>query len=179
MALLDDPAFIIAHIRHSFITSDDTGMCEMAIMNEEIDWPQKKKEIEEKRKSNKAQFDSFDNDQGYDDVEIYGESYEIESSFDYSFRHRSNTAVRLEKLRQDRMHQTQCRRIQWKDGASDFPDEELDDLFGKKKVKQKPKILKSSLSIQLERFPDQATNIFAEYANFDGKVCTCRYIVCT
>ena len=39
-------------------------MCEMAIMNEELDWPQKKKEMEEKRKSNKAQFDSFDNDQG-------------------------------------------------------------------------------------------------------------------
>ncbi|XP_787234.2 target of rapamycin complex 2 subunit MAPKAP1 [Strongylocentrotus purpuratus] len=169
MALLDDPAFIIAHIRHSFITSDDTGMCEMAIMNEELDWPQKKKEMEEKRKSNKAQFDSFDNDQGYDDVEIYGESYEIESSFDYSFRHRSNTAVRLDKLRHDRMTQTQCQRIKWKEEASDFPEEELEDLFGKKEVKEKPKILKSSLSIQLERFPDQATNIFAEYANFDGK----------
>ncbi|XP_072176722.1 target of rapamycin complex 2 subunit MAPKAP1-like [Diadema setosum] len=169
MALLDDPAFIIAHIRHAFITSDDTGMCEMAIMNEDIDWPQKKKELEEKRKLAKVPFDSFDNDQGYDDVDIYGESYEIESSFDYSFRHRSNTAVRLEKLRQDRMTQTQCRRIQWKEGASDFPDEELDDLFGKKEVKPKPKISKSSLSVQLERFPDQASNPFADYAKFDGK----------
>ena len=56
MALLDDPNFIIAHLRHSFITSDDTGMCEMAIMNEDLDWPQRKRDLEEKRKKPWSQF---------------------------------------------------------------------------------------------------------------------------
>ncbi len=31
MAMMDDPAFLVSHIRNSFITSDDTGMCELII----------------------------------------------------------------------------------------------------------------------------------------------------
>jgi len=31
MAMMDNKAFLISHIRNSFITSDDTGMCEMII----------------------------------------------------------------------------------------------------------------------------------------------------
>lgn len=34
MAFYDDPEFIISHIRNSYITSDDTGMCEVVIMDE-------------------------------------------------------------------------------------------------------------------------------------------------
>lgn len=33
MAVLDDPEWLLRHIRHSFITSDDTGMCEMVIQD--------------------------------------------------------------------------------------------------------------------------------------------------
>ncbi|EDV29742.1 uncharacterized protein TRIADDRAFT_52453 [Trichoplax adhaerens] len=35
MALLDDADFIITHIRHSCVTSDDTGMSELVIVNED------------------------------------------------------------------------------------------------------------------------------------------------
>lgn len=28
MALFDDKRFLLSHIRHSFITGDDTGVCE-------------------------------------------------------------------------------------------------------------------------------------------------------
>ena len=28
---MDDAAFLVSHIRNSFITSDDTGMCELII----------------------------------------------------------------------------------------------------------------------------------------------------
>jgi hypothetical protein len=35
MAFLDDPAMIIAHIRHSCVTGDETGLCEMVIVDEE------------------------------------------------------------------------------------------------------------------------------------------------
>jgi Stress-activated map kinase interacting protein 1 (SIN1) len=31
MAMFDDPEFLVRHIRNSFITSDETGMCEMII----------------------------------------------------------------------------------------------------------------------------------------------------
>lgn len=33
--MMDNANFLISHIRNSFITSDDTGMCEIIIENEE------------------------------------------------------------------------------------------------------------------------------------------------
>ena len=35
MSLCDDKRFILSHIRHSFITCDDTGMCETVMLNEQ------------------------------------------------------------------------------------------------------------------------------------------------
>lgn len=34
MTFFDDKTFLLSHIRHSFITCDDTGMCEMVMLNE-------------------------------------------------------------------------------------------------------------------------------------------------
>jgi hypothetical protein len=34
MALYDDKRFLLSHIRHSFITGDDTGVCEMVMLHE-------------------------------------------------------------------------------------------------------------------------------------------------
>ncbi|XP_071802798.1 target of rapamycin complex 2 subunit MAPKAP1-like [Asterias amurensis] len=172
MALLDDPAFIISHLRHSFITSDDTGMCEMAIMNEDLDWKERKQEALERRKKPWSQYYSADPDQ--EDLDIFGESYEIEASSEYGFRQRSNTAVRLEKLRSDRMAQKKCKRIQWKGEAyMEFPEEDLDELFSKRKFLRKRVDLsdrrRSILSAQLEQNPNQANNPFSEYSKFDGK----------
>ena len=36
MAMMDDPAFLISHIRNSFITSDETGMCELVIETDDL-----------------------------------------------------------------------------------------------------------------------------------------------
>ncbi|KAJ8286400.1 hypothetical protein GJAV_G00038850 [Gymnothorax javanicus] len=37
MAFLDNPAIILAHIRQSHVTSDDTGMCEMVLIDHDVD----------------------------------------------------------------------------------------------------------------------------------------------
>lgn len=37
MAMMDNKAFLISHVRNSFITSDDTGMCEMIIEVEDLE----------------------------------------------------------------------------------------------------------------------------------------------
>lgn len=34
--MLDDPDWLLQHIRHSFITSDDTGMCEMVLQDSDM-----------------------------------------------------------------------------------------------------------------------------------------------
>lgn len=36
MALYDDRRFLLSHINHSFITGDDTGICEMVMLDEEV-----------------------------------------------------------------------------------------------------------------------------------------------
>ena len=33
--MMDDPVFLLSHLRNSFITSDDTGMCEIILEGEE------------------------------------------------------------------------------------------------------------------------------------------------
>ncbi|XP_070532999.1 target of rapamycin complex 2 subunit MAPKAP1-like [Ptychodera flava] len=80
MALLDDPSFIIAHIRHAYLTSDDTGMSEMVIVNEDNDYRAREKVKDKGHSSevNKAILDEY----GYHDKDNYAESYDIESSFD-------------------------------------------------------------------------------------------------
>ena len=42
MAMMDNASFLLAHIRNSFITSDDTGMCELIIENDETERETKK-----------------------------------------------------------------------------------------------------------------------------------------
>lgn len=37
MAFLDNPGIILAHIRQSHVTSDDTGMCEMVLVDQDVD----------------------------------------------------------------------------------------------------------------------------------------------
>ncbi len=144
----------------------------MAIMNEDLDWKERKQEALERRKKPWSQYYSADPDQ--EDLDIFGESYEIEASSEYGFRQRSNTAVRLEKLRNDRMAQKKCKRIQWKGEAyMEFPEEDLDELFSKKKLVKKRMDFfdrrRSILSAQLEQNPNQANNPFSEFAKFDGK----------
>lgn len=36
MALFDDRRFLLSHINHSFITGDDTGICEVVMLDEEV-----------------------------------------------------------------------------------------------------------------------------------------------
>lgn len=37
MAFLDNPTIILAHIRQSHVTSDDSGMCEMVLIDHDVD----------------------------------------------------------------------------------------------------------------------------------------------
>lgn len=36
MALFDDRRFLLSHINHSFITGDDTGICEVVMLDEDV-----------------------------------------------------------------------------------------------------------------------------------------------
>jgi len=36
MAMIDNPKWLLSHVRHAFITSDDTGMCEMCMQDSDL-----------------------------------------------------------------------------------------------------------------------------------------------
>nr|XP_010300197.1 PREDICTED: target of rapamycin complex 2 subunit MAPKAP1-like [Balearica regulorum gibbericeps] len=171
MAFLDNPTIILAHIRQSHVTSDDTGMCEMVLIDHDVDL--------EKFNPSSAYGDSGSETQGSNGETqgyIYSQSVDITSSWDFGIRRRSNTAQRLERLRKERQNQIKCKNVQWKDRNTSYSAEELSSLFEKKnfRVKSPCSGKQSILSVRLEQCPLQLNNPFNEYSKFDGKFLTCQ-----
>ncbi|XP_062950155.1 target of rapamycin complex 2 subunit MAPKAP1-like isoform X2 [Cynocephalus volans] len=166
MAFLDNPTIILAHIRQSHVTSDDTGMCEMVLIDHDVDL--------EKIHPPSMPGDSVSEIQGSNGETqgyVYAQSVDITSSWDFGIRRRSNTAQRLERLRKERQNQIKCKNIQWKERNSKQSAQELKSLFEKKLLKEKPPSSgkQSILSVRLEQCPLQLNNPFNEYSKFDGK----------
>uniref|UniRef100_T1J7R6 Target of rapamycin complex 2 subunit MAPKAP1 n=1 Tax=Strigamia maritima TaxID=126957 RepID=T1J7R6_STRMM len=165
MAFYDDPRFLLSHIRNSYITSDDTGVCEMVMVNENCP----AKQTHQPSLHPSWTFDSSDSGLESDTTEL-SQSYDIASDMDYALRRRSNTAQRLDKLKKERKSQAKIKNIQWRSPDSFLSVEEMSELFEKKAntiPKEKPR-KKSLLSEQLEKFPTLPNNPFGEYAKFDG-----------
>ncbi|GAB1286260.1 Target of rapamycin complex 2 subunit MAPKAP1 [Apodemus speciosus] len=166
MAFLDNPTIILAHIRQSHVTSDDTGMCEMVLIDHDVDLEKTHPPSVPGDSGSEVQGSSGET-QGY----IYAQSVDITSSWDFGIRRRSNTAQRLERLRKERQNQIKCKNIQWKERNSKQSAQELKSLFEKKSLKEKPPRSgkQSILSVRLEQCPLQLNNPFNEYSKFDGK----------
>nr|XP_034968775.1 target of rapamycin complex 2 subunit MAPKAP1 isoform X4 [Zootoca vivipara] len=167
MAFLDNPTIILAHIRQSHVTSDDTGMCELVLIDHDVDL--------EKFQPTSANGDSSSETQGSNGESqgyVYSQSVDITSSWDFGIRRRSNTAQRLERLRKERQNQIKCKNVQWKERNTSYSAEELSLLFEKKNFRVKPQraaTKPSILSVRLEQCPLQLNNPFNEYSKFDGK----------
>ncbi|XP_021117714.1 target of rapamycin complex 2 subunit MAPKAP1 isoform X2 [Heterocephalus glaber] len=167
MAFLDNPTIILAHIRQSHVTSDDTGMCEMVLIDHDVDLEKIHPPSMPGDSGSEIQGSNGET-QGY----VYAQSVDITSSWDFGIRRRSNTAQRLERLRKERQNQIKCKNIQWKERNSKQSAQELKSLFEKKSLKEKPPSSgkQSILSVRLEQCPLQLNNPFNEYSKFDGKV---------
>uniref|UniRef100_A0A8C6VPH7 Target of rapamycin complex 2 subunit MAPKAP1 n=1 Tax=Naja naja TaxID=35670 RepID=A0A8C6VPH7_NAJNA len=167
MAFLDNPGIILAHIRQSHVTSDDTGMCEMVLIDHDVDLERFHPASANGEDSSEGP-SSNGEPQGY----VYSQSVDITSSWDFGIRRRSNTAQRLERLRKERQNQIKCKNVQWKERNATCSAEELSLLFEKKNFKVKPAhapVKPSILSVRLEQCPLQLNNPFNEYSKFDGK----------
>ncbi|KAM9116968.1 target of rapamycin complex 2 subunit MAPKAP1 isoform 2-T2 [Pangshura tecta] len=165
MAFLDNPAIILAHIRQSHVTSDDTGMCEMVLIDHDVDLEKFNPPSVTGDSGSEIQGSNGET-QGY----VYSQSVDITSSWDFGIRRRSNTAQRLERLRKERQNQIKCKNVQWKERNASCS-EELSSLFEKKnfRVKSPHSGKQSLLSVRLEQCPLQLNNPFNEYSKFDGK----------
>ncbi|XP_013008930.1 target of rapamycin complex 2 subunit MAPKAP1 isoform X2 [Cavia porcellus] len=166
MAFLDNPTIILAHIRQSHVTSDDTGMCEMVLIDHDVDLEKIHPPSMPGDSGSEIQGSNGET-QGY----VYAQSVDITSSWDFGIRRRSNTAQRLERLRKERQNQIKCKNVQWKERNSKQSAQELKSLFQKKSLKEKPPSSgkQSILSVRLEQCPLQLNNPFNEYSKFDGK----------
>lgn len=161
MAMMDNRNFLISHIRNSFITSDDTGMCEMIIDTEEHD-------------KHKGVSSYSDSGMESSDSEL-SHSYDILPDMDFgAHRRRSNTAVRLERMKKEKRNQVKVKQRTWKDPDTKYNAEERGALFEKKELLPPEELQKkdhpySRLADLLESSMSMGENPFLEYAKFDGK----------
>lgn len=162
--MTDNARFLISHLRNSFITSDDTGMCELIIENEDYN------DIDSKNRHESSSI----SDSGMDSDTNLSSSYDILPDMGYGHRRRSNTAQKLERMKKERRSQRKVKNIPWRETTNGYNVEEKGHLFEKKALtvstevkKVKPKV--STLSLLLENASIQGTNPFLDYAKFDGK----------
>uniref|UniRef100_A0A6G1S8I1 Target of rapamycin complex 2 subunit MAPKAP1 n=1 Tax=Aceria tosichella TaxID=561515 RepID=A0A6G1S8I1_9ACAR len=184
MALFDDRRFLLSHINHSFITGDDTGICEVVMLDEDVIENQHQICLELLGQNSSDKSESRLDTEAYDlnyESELFeseqgGQSYDIASDLEYmSHRRRSNTAQRLDRLKKDKINQSKTRTIVWRCNSPTSSSEDRlshesptheNETEYVKKPKSPPK--ESALTRLLEKFPSLPKNPFSEYAQFDG-----------
>lgn len=158
MALYDNRHWLLSHVKNSFISSDDTGMCEAVIID---DIP--------KDSSLFGQYDKYpnvDDSSGEDDE--FNNSQDIYTDSDCgAHRYRTNTAQRLIKMEKELKKAAQIKHIKWENPPIFRIDNEL--VFDKKEVPDMKEPVKSLLSFQLDKCPSLPRNPFVEFAKFGGQ----------
>lgn len=163
MALYDNKYWLLSHIRNSFISTDDTGMCELVMVGETLP------------KHLVQELDIYpDSEEEDEEDEIEHESYDIQLDTDFSHsahRQRSYTAVRLEKMDQARKRAAKIKNVKW-DNNIQCTSANVDDFFVKKNLETNvkgnslPKV--SLLTKQLEECTSLPQNPYIEYVKYDG-----------
>ncbi|KAF4529322.1 hypothetical protein B566_EDAN011416 [Ephemera danica] len=158
MALYDNQHWLLSHVRHSFISSDDTGFSEMVMLGEDLRLP------------TMESFPGLDDDEEEEDGDMMSQSFDIQSDLDFgAHRQRSNTAQRLEKMEREWKKAAKIKHIKWENPQQVIPNGERDNLFERKVLKPKEKSTKVSiLSSQLKNCPYMPQNPFLEFSKFDG-----------
>ncbi|XP_064400650.1 target of rapamycin complex 2 subunit MAPKAP1-like [Halichondria panicea] len=165
MAFFDDPKLLIAHIRHSFITSDDSGMCELIMINEDLD-----NEIKSDHKFSKK---SLRLQHRYNPTENYPRhaamSFDIHASPTLSRRpplkdNRDMFEVIAEQRRKKKS--SQVRSIVWQD-TSVVVDHTL---FPRQEIPQRSKDTQPSRLAQLlAEYNKLSANPYFEFGRFNGE----------
>ncbi|KYN06699.1 PREDICTED: stress-activated map kinase-interacting protein 1 [Cyphomyrmex costatus] len=162
MALYDNQHWLLSHIRDSFLATDDTGMCDMVILGEDIP--------KQLKKNGTLQCYPGMEESDDEDLDVMAESYDIQMEMPFSHRQRSNTAQRLEKMDIERKKAAKIKHVKWEHNLSSVTPTDQSDLFQRKDFRKKAPLKKgqSLLSEQLEKCPYLPPNPFKEYAKFDG-----------
>jgi hypothetical protein len=164
MAFFDDPKILIGHLRHSFITSDDTGMCELIMVNEDLDKEIKSDNTFSKRSLKMAQrFKQLDKFHRH-----AAQSVDIQASPTLSCRPpMKNMGNAFEKVDQRKRRKPDVKTITWEaDEESKFDRS----LFQVREVVPQAtrKAQSSTLARLLNEYDKRSANPFFEYSRFNG-----------
>lgn len=101
MAFLDNPAIILAHIRQSHVTSDDTGMCEMVLIDQDVDLEKFQPAFVHSSSCGSTGSGSLSeggSSMGDSHACDLSQSMDITSSWDFGIRRRSNTGQLISRV---------------------------------------------------------------------------------
>lgn len=176
MALYDDPRFLVSHIRHSFRTSDESRMYELAMVTDLLHQP-KSEHVERLSQPSSPASDFASSVEFYssNDSELRQIAHSCDIVRDNELigahRRRSNTAQRLDKLKKERKLQAKIKRITLRNPPLEsISQEPAKDLFASKEVPKKitePKV--TSLLSQLLITRPLPVNPFASFARLDSR----------
>ncbi|KAH0952635.1 hypothetical protein HN011_005806 [Eciton burchellii] len=163
MAFYDNQHWLLSHIRDSFLSTDDTGMCEMVMLGEDIP-----KQLKENRIL--QCYPGMEESDDDEDLDALAESYDIQMDMEFSHRQRSNTAQRLEKMDIERKKAAKVKHIKWEYNPNAITSADQLEIFHRKDFRRKTPLKKghSLLSEQLEKCPHLPENLYKKYAKFDG-----------
>lgn len=180
MATYNNQHWLLSHIRNSFISTDDTGMCEAVMLSEDLP---SQYALNYAKTQNFRVSEHLANTRPPEDYLCYPglieqddeddaltQSYDIQMDQDIGLhRQRSNTAQKLEKMDIARRKASKIKNIKCDDStASMQPQDSNQLLFIKNRNFSNKSNFSSLLSEQLVKCPKQAQNKFLEYARFDG-----------
>lgn len=156
MALYDNKYWLLSHIRNSFISTDDTGTCELVMVGEDIN----------PLKASLEHYPDPNDKSDSDDDDLTIKSCDI--GMDFGMRARTNTAAKIEKLENARKKIAKMKIIKWNEQDTTYSKEQLDEMFQRVEPKQPQINEKSSLSEKLKQRQNLPQNPFNQFAKFDG-----------
>lgn len=161
MATYNNKHWLLSHIRNSFISTDDTGMCETVMMSQDLPSAIQERTIY----SCYPGLDQSDDEGGMD-----AGSYDVQMDQGMGFIQRSNTAQKLDKMNLARKRASKIKNVKCDDQQIVLPTEtDTALLFVRKTVQPtNPAINMSVLANKLTIYPKQPQNKFLQYARFDG-----------
>ncbi|KAG7303937.1 hypothetical protein JYU34_010851 [Plutella xylostella] len=192
MATYDNKHWLLTNIRNSFISTDDTGMCEIVMSGEnypklfynkameektrmQSSSPNKSKEVDAEAEERGlreiiTEFDPYlDLEESDDEVDGSYIRYEDFGPHRYFGRQRSNTAQWLDKKEQALKKAAKIKVVKWETPAAALSNEEKAEIFTKNEVKPSSNVKKKSLlADQLEKCPHLPHRQYLEYAKYDG-----------
>ncbi|XP_026466701.1 stress-activated map kinase-interacting protein 1 [Ctenocephalides felis] len=174
MATYNNKHWLLSHIRNSFISTDDTGLCEMVMLGEDFPRQLHSKYKEELKNPEKNAdyfcYPGFEESED-EEADILAQSYDLQFDMDFGHRLRSNTAQRLEKMDIAKKKAAKIKTIKWEEGDSNakFTEEERSNFFQKKKVESRKQTkFNSKFSEQLKSCADLPMNQFIHFGGVDG-----------